>query len=145
MARAIQEFAEGRELICNISNVLSPSGTNGNAGQVNSLPADSALIGMTKAMSKDWGRYNVCFNGITFRMIETQLTKRCNNFEPHLAIESRTLPSGLSSPSLKGLTSSIPLDRPGIPDEAAGSNYILCVFEINQIGGQVLIKGCGLN
>ncbi len=50
-----REAAQGIEVIRKVVNISSISGTNGNPGQVNYSAAKSALSGMTRTLSKEWG------------------------------------------------------------------------------------------
>lgn len=70
-----QEAAKGREVIRKVVNISSVSGTSGNAGQVNYSSAKAALVGMTRTLAKEWGRFRVCVNCVAFGFIETRLTK----------------------------------------------------------------------
>lgn len=54
---AEREAEEGREVIRKVVNISSMAGTHGNAGQVNYSSAKAALVGMTKTLSKEWGRH----------------------------------------------------------------------------------------
>ncbi len=57
-----------------IVNTSSTSGLQGNPGQVNYSTAKAGLIGMTKTLAKEWGRYNVTVNAIAYGVINTRLT-----------------------------------------------------------------------
>ena len=83
---AKEEAAAGREVIRKVVNISSMAGTNGNAGQVNYSSAKSALVGMTKTLSKEWGRYKVCVNCVAFGFIETRLTKAMDDPETQIEI-----------------------------------------------------------
>ena len=45
-----------------IVNVSSTSGVAGNAGQINYAAGKAGIVGMTKSLAKEWGRYNVNVN-----------------------------------------------------------------------------------
>ena len=51
------EAAEGRDVFRKVVNISSISGICGNAGQVNYAAAKAGIVGATKALSKEWGRY----------------------------------------------------------------------------------------
>src|SRR3546814_6510126 len=57
---AKQEAASGEETFRKVVLISSMAGTHGNAGQITYSSAKSALVGMTKTLSKEWGRYKVC-------------------------------------------------------------------------------------
>jgi 3-oxoacyl-[acyl-carrier protein] reductase len=144
-AFAKKEAAEGREVFRKVVNISSVAGTNGNAGQVNYSSAKAAMIGMTKTMAKEWGRYKVCVNCVAFGAIDTRLTKSFDDPESKIVIEGKEIQAGIPGSVVAMLPQVIPLGRAGTPEEAAGGVYILCIPESNYISGQVLIVGGGLN
>ena len=58
-----------------IINISSTSGTHGNAGQANYAAAKAAVVGLTKAVAKEWGPLGVRANAIAFGLIDTRLTR----------------------------------------------------------------------
>src|SRR3954471_23773435 len=68
------EREEGREVFRKIVNVSSISGTMGNAGQANYAAGKMALVGLTKALAKEWGQFKINVNAVAFGYIETRLT-----------------------------------------------------------------------
>jgi len=142
---AKQEAAEGREVIRKVVNISSMAGTNGNPGQVNYSSAKAALVGMTKTLSKEWGRYKVCVNCVAFGFIETRLTKAMDDPETQIEIEGQTIQAGVPGAMLGALKTMVPLGRAGTPDEAAGGVYLFCIPESDYVSGEVLIVGGGVN
>jgi 3-oxoacyl-[acyl-carrier protein] reductase len=140
-----KEAAEGREVFRKVVNVSSMAGTNGNAGQINYSSAKSAMIGMTKTMSKEWGRYKVCVNCVAFGMIDTRLTKANDDPESRITIEGQTVQAGVPAAVRAAMSSMVPLGRAGTADEAAGSIYLFCIPESNYVSGQILLVGGGIN
>jgi 3-oxoacyl-[acyl-carrier protein] reductase len=140
-----QEAAEGHEVIRKVVNISSMAGTHGNAGQVNYSAAKSALVGMTKTLSKEWGRLKVCVNCVAFGFIETRLTKANDDPETKIEIAGREIQAGVPSTMLDALETMVPLGRAGTAEEAAGAVYLLCIPESDYISGQVLIAGGGLS
>jgi 3-oxoacyl-[acyl-carrier protein] reductase len=61
-ARAAGEPVGCRKVV----NISSLAGTGGNAGQANYSSAKAGITGLTKAMAKEWGRYNVTVNTVAF-------------------------------------------------------------------------------
>ena len=55
-------------------NISSLAGLYGNAGQVNYASAKAGIIGLTRTLAKEWGRYKVNVNAVAFGFIETRLT-----------------------------------------------------------------------
>lgn len=140
-----QEAAQGREVIRKVVNISSMAGTHGNAGQVNYSSAKAALVGMTKTMSKEWGRLKVCVNCVAFGFIETRLTKPMEDPSTRIEIDGKIIQAGVPGEMLGALKTMVPLGRAGTPEEAAGGVYLLCCPESDYISGQVLIVGGGLS
>lgn len=138
-AMARQEAAEGREVIRKVVNVSSLAGTHGNAA------AKSALVGMTKTMSKEWGRSKVCVNCVAFGIIDTRLTEPTSNSGASISIAGQPLQTGIPSKVRNALLDNVPLGRAGTAQEAADSLYLLCTPESDYISGQVLIVAGGLS
>jgi 3-oxoacyl-[acyl-carrier protein] reductase len=121
------------------------AGTNGNAGQVNYASAKAAMIGMTKTMSKEWGRYRVCVNCVAFGFIETRLTKPNDDPQTRIEIEGQTIQAGVPGAMLQSLKQIVPLGRAGTPEEAAGGVYLFCIPESDYISGQIVQVGGGIS
>lgn len=143
-AMAKQEAAEGREVIRKVVNISSISGTHGNAGQVNYSSAKAALIGMTKTLSKEWGRFKVCVNCVAFGFIDTRLTKANDDPETKIEIAGQQIQTGVPAAVRGALKTMIPLGRAGTPEEAAGGVYLFCSPESDYISGEVLLVGGGV-
>jgi 3-oxoacyl-[acyl-carrier protein] reductase len=141
---AKQEAADGREVIRKVVNISSMAGTNGNAGQINYSSAKAALVGMTKTMSKEWGRYKVCVNCVAFGLIETRLTTSNERPETRFEIDGKAIQAGLPAAALDGFRNAVPLGRAGTADEAANGIWLLCVPESDYVSGQVLLVNGGL-
>jgi 3-oxoacyl-[acyl-carrier protein] reductase len=139
-----KEAAEGREVIRKVVNISSMAGTNGNAGQVNYSSAKAALVGMTKTLSKEWGRYKVCVNCIAYGFIETRLTQANDTPESLIEIDGQLVQIGVPPGTIDALSRLVPLGRAGTVTEAAGSVYLMCIPESDYISGQVLLVGGGM-
>jgi 3-oxoacyl-[acyl-carrier protein] reductase len=142
---AKQEAEQGREVMRKVVNISSMAGTHGNAGQVNYSSAKAALVGMTKTLSKEWGRYKVCVNCVAFGFIETRLTKPNGDPATLIEIEGRSIQAGVPVAMLGALKTMVPLGRAGTPEEAAGGIYLFCIPESDYISGEVLIVGGGVS
>ncbi|MCP3732536.1 SDR family oxidoreductase [Sphingomonas sp. MG17] len=139
MAQA--EAEQGIERVRKVVNISSISGTNGNPGQVNYSSAKAALVGMTKTLSKEWGRYKVCVNCVAFGLIGTRLTQP----DAVVEIEGQPAQTGMPAHALERFRTAVPLGREGTPEEAAGSIYLLCIPESDYVSGQVLLVAGGMN
>ncbi|HLZ58805.1 MAG TPA: SDR family NAD(P)-dependent oxidoreductase, partial [Ktedonosporobacter sp.] len=69
-----EQAANGQANPRKIINVSSVSGIYGNAGQVNYSAAKAGIVGVTKTLAKEWGRYNVQANAVCYGFIDTRLT-----------------------------------------------------------------------
>jgi len=127
-----------------VVNVSSISGLFGEATQFSYSAAKSALVGMTRSLAKDWGRYNVTVNCVAFGYIETRLTQVYEGEAPQIEVGDRTIKVGLDVAQLEMMKRLIPLGRAGTPDEAAGAVYLFCTPESDFISGEVIVAGGGL-
>lgn len=142
---ALLEAAEGREVIRKVVNISSMAGTCGNAGQINYSSAKSALVGMTKTLAKEWGRYKICVNCIAFGFIETRLTVANDDPASRIEIGAHEIQAGVPSATLASLETIVPLRRAGTPAEAAGGVFFFCCPDSNYVSGEVLHVGGGLS
>jgi 3-oxoacyl-[acyl-carrier protein] reductase len=138
------EAAEGRRVHRKVVNISSISGLYGNAGQVGYASAKAALVGMTRTLAKEWGRYAVNVNCVAFGWIETRLTQALTDDPATIEVGGREVAVGIQPQMREMMRMAIPLGRPGTPDEAAGAVYLLCTPESDYISGQVLVAGGGL-
>src|SRR6266550_7320726 len=134
---AKQEAAEGNEVFRKIVNVTSISGTMGNAGQANYSSAKAGVVGLTKTIAKEWGQFKINVNAVAFGFIETRLTaaKEESNV---MEIGGETVQLGIPDQMRQMAPVTIPLGRPGTPEEAAGGIFFLCSPWSNYVHGQVL-------
>ena len=134
----------GREVFRKVVNISSIAGLGGNAGQVNYATAKAGIIGMTRTLAKEWGRYKVNVNCVAFGLIRTRLTEVPAGAGGAISIEGRTIKVGISQELLEMSERMIPLGRTGTPQEAAGAVFLLCLPESDYVSGQVLVCGGGL-
>ena len=138
------EAAQGQRVQRKVVNISSAAGTNGNAGQSNYSSAKAGIIGLTKALAKEWGRYQVNVNAVAFGWILTRLTDAiAGSPEAQIEIEGRKLPFGINPEVRRHLETMTPLGRAGTPEEAAGAVYLLCTPEADYISGQVVMCSGG--
>ncbi|MDT0496128.1 SDR family oxidoreductase [Algiphilus sp. W345] len=143
--QAKKEAAEGQEVFRKVVNISSIAGTGGNAGQANYSAAKAGIIGLTKAMSKEWGRLKVNVNCVAFGLIKTRLTEAAAGSDANIDVEGRKIKVGVNPDLLKTMEAMVPLGRSGTPAEAAGAVYLFCTPESDYISGQVLLCGGGFS
>ena len=138
--------AAGTDVPCRkVVNISSIAGTGGNAGQANYSAGKAGVLGLTKALSKEWGRYNVTVNAVAFGLIRTRLTEVPAGGDGKIDIQGRQLAVGVNPDLLESMEKGIPLGRAGTPDDAAGAVYLFCTPESDYVSGQVVVCGGGFN
>ena len=142
---AKRETAEGRRVMRKVVNITSIAGTDGNAGQAGYSSGKAGVIGLTKTMAKEWGRYNVNVNAVGFGMIETRLTQPITPEGATIDVQGRQIAVGVQPKMLESLKSVCPLGRAGTPDEAAGAVLFFCSPLSDYVTGEVLICGGGMH
>jgi 3-oxoacyl-[acyl-carrier protein] reductase len=139
-----QEAAEGREVFRKVVNISSVAGLYGNAGQLSYSAAKASLIGVTRTLCKEWGRYKVNVNCVAFGLIHTRLTQAIEEKQATIDVAGREIKVGVQPHLLQTIDRLIPLGRGGTPEEAADAVYLFCTPESNYISGQVIVAGGGL-
>ncbi|MCC6007892.1 MAG: SDR family oxidoreductase [Rhodobacteraceae bacterium] len=139
------EAAEGRVVHRKVVNISSVAGLYGNAGQVNYSAAKAAIVGLTRTLCKEWGRYRVNVNAVAFGLVNTRMTQPLARGEDALVqVGDRALRMGVQEAMLDDISRLTPLGRGATPEEAAGAVYLFCIPESDYISGQVLVAGGGL-
>ena len=141
---AKQEAAEGREVFRKVVNISSLAGLYGNPGQISYSAAKSALIGVTRTLCKEWGRYKVNVNCVAFGLIQTRLTQAIEEKQATIDVAGRAIKIGVQPQLLEAIDRMVPLGRGGTPEEAADAVYLFCTPESNYISGQVVAVAGGL-
>ncbi|HEV2325637.1 MAG TPA: SDR family oxidoreductase [Terracidiphilus sp.] len=142
---AKQEIAGGRRVMRKVVNITSISGTDGNPGQVGYSSGKAGVIGLTKTLAKEWGRYNVNVNAVGFGLIETRLVQPLNGEGASMSMHGHQIRLGVQPSLLDSVKSACPLGRLGTPDEAAGAVLFFCSPLSDYVTGEVLICGGGLH
>ena len=107
-------------------NISSVSGVMGNAGQSNYSSAKAGVIGMTKALAREFASRGVTVNAIAPGFIETEMTKK------------------LSEKMIKTWADQIPLKRFGRPEDVSHAVLFLASEEASYITGHTLEVDGGL-
>lgn len=109
-----------------IINISSIVGESGNFGQTNYAAAKAGIIGFTKSLAKELGRFGVRVNAVSPGFIETKMTE--------------SVPEQIKM-AVKQLT---PLGRFGKPEEVANVVYFLATEEASFVTGTVIHVSGGL-
>jgi len=113
--RTMVKQREGK--VINISSVI---GLRGNIGQANYAASKAGIIGLTKSVAKEVGRYGITVNAIAPGFIDTPMTEKLQGKEKEKFI------------------SQIPAGRMGKPEEVASLTSFLASDEANYIIGEVI-------
>ena len=141
---AKQEAEEGQEVFRKVVNISSIAGTGGNVGQANYSSMKSGVLGLTKSLAKEWGRFKVNVNAVAFGFIETRLTQATQEKVSIKVDGGKEAAVGLPPKVFEGFERMIPMGRAGTPEEAADAVYLMCCPESNYVSGQTIICGGGL-
>ncbi len=109
-----------------IVNVSSVVGLMGNPGQANYIAAKAGLIGLTKAIAKEYGAKGITCNAVAPGFIESDMTKK--------------LPEALKNKYLE----SIPAGRFGQPEDVAAVIAFLVSDGAAYVNGQTIAVDGGL-
>jgi 3-oxoacyl-[acyl-carrier protein] reductase len=109
-----------------IINISSVSGFRGNPGQVNYSASKAAVLGMTRAISREIGGRSVTCNAICPGFITTEMTAAMGEMMGELVKKN------------------IPVKRFGEADEIADAVLFLASDSAAYITGQVLVVDGGL-
>jgi len=103
-----------------IINIASVVGAVGSAGQANYAAAKAGVLGFTKSLAREVGSRNITVNAVAPGWIETDMT--------------RNLPEA----QRQALIATIPLQRPGEPQEVAKVVAFLASADAAYITGETL-------
>ena len=142
---AKREALHNQRVMRKVVNITSIAGTDGNPGQSGYGSAKAGVIGLTKTLAKEWGRYNVNVNAVGFGLIETRLVAPTTPADASLHIHGTNIKIGVPASALEALKERCPLGRLGTPEEAANAVLFFCSPLSDYVTGEVLICGGGLH
>lgn len=140
---AMKEAADGQEVFRKVVNISSIAGIGGNFGQANYSSMKAGILGLTKSLAKEWGRFKVNVNCVAFGVIDTRLTEATDE-KKTVIVDGKEVAIGIPRKVKERFAQMIPLGRAGTPEEAADAVYLFCSPESNYISGQTIIAGGGL-
>jgi 3-oxoacyl-[acyl-carrier protein] reductase len=141
---AKKETAEGRRVYRKVVNITSIAGTDGGPGQAGYASGKAGVIGLTKTMAKEWGRYNVNVNVVGFGMIETRLTQALSDHSK-IEVKGQEIRIGVQQAVLDKLVAGCPLGRAGTAEEAANAVLFFCSPMSDFITGELLMCSGGMH
>lgn len=143
-ATAKREIASGERVMRKVVNITSISGTDGNPGQAGYSAGKAGVIGLTKTLAKEWGRYNINVNAVGFGLIQTRMTQP---LKPggNIHVAGKDVPIGVQPSVLESVAAACPLGRLGTPEEAAGAVLFFCSPLSDYVTGEVLICSGGFH
>jgi 3-oxoacyl-[acyl-carrier protein] reductase len=142
---AKSEAARGVRVMRKVVNITSIAGTDGNPGQAGYSSGKAGVIGLTKTLAKEWGRYNVNVNAVGFGLIETRLVQPIDGQNANMQMHGHEIRIGVQPSMLESLKNACPLGRLGTPDEAASAVLFFCSPLSDYVTGEVLICGGGMH
>jgi 3-oxoacyl-[acyl-carrier protein] reductase len=120
-----------------IVNVSSTSGLHGNLGQANYATAKMGIVGLTKTVAKEWGRFGVRCNAVAFGFIDTRMTRPKEEGEA-VEVEGQEVTQGIPEAMRERAFTANPLGRPGEAEEAAGGIVMMASPLASYVTGHTL-------
>jgi 3-oxoacyl-[acyl-carrier protein] reductase len=96
------------------------------------------IVGVTKTLAKEWGRFNINVNTVAYGFIETRLTA-AKETQAKVHIGENEIQLGIPQERRDLAAQFIPLGRPGTPAEAAGPVLFLASPLSDYVTGHVLL------
>lgn len=143
--KAKKENESGAPVMRKVVNITSISGLDGNAGQIGYSSGKAAVVGMTKTLAKEWGRYNVTVNAVGFGLIDTRLIRPMDGAQDEISIGTRQVRVGMQEQAREQVKRTIPLGRLGTADDAANAVFFFCSPLSDYVTGEVLVCSGGVH
>src|SRR6201999_3583437 len=119
---AKKEIAASQRVMRKVVNITSIAGTDGDPGQAGYSSGKAGVIGLTKTLAKEWGRYNVNVNAVGFGLIQTRLIQpMAEGKDTSIDMQGRKIKIGVHPKMLDWAKTACPLGRTGTPEEAASA------------------------
>ena len=142
--RWLRSNADSTSPIRKVVNISSTMGLHGGPTQLAYSAGKAAVVGLTRTLAKEWGRFNVTVNAVAFGAIETRLTSPYDD-EPNISmVKGQPRKVGLSKEQIAQAALASPLGRLGTPEDAANAIYLMCAPESNWITGEVILASGGV-
>lgn len=109
-----------------VINITSIVGEAGQAGQVNYAASKAGMIGMTKAMAREFASRNITVNAVAPGYIETDMTGVLTDDQKH------------------AMLTTVPLARPGTAQDVASAVRFLATDDASYITGHTLDVNGGM-
>lgn len=122
---------EGRQVHRKIVNVSSIAGIYGAVGNANYATAKAAVIGLTKAVAKEWAPFLVNCNAVAPGIIDTRMTAARGESPDSAAL-------GIPGEVRDNILRAMPFGRIGVPDDVAAAIEFLASPASDFITGEVL-------
>lgn len=142
--KAKAEMEARAPVVRKVVNITSISGLDGNPGQAGYSSGKAAVVGLTKTLAKEWGRYNVTVNAVGFGLIDTRLTQPMDA-AASIVIGERQVRVGIQEQVRDQAARTIPLGRIGGPEDAAKAVFFFCSPLSDYVTGEVLVCGGGIH
>jgi 3-oxoacyl-[acyl-carrier protein] reductase len=140
---AKREAEQDRPVMRKVVNITSVSGVDGIAGQAGYGSGKAGIIGLTKVLAKEWGRYKVNVNAVGFGFIETRLTQPLGAQAAEIDVKGQKIKVGVPAAAIDAVKQRCPLGRFGTVEEAAGPVFFFCSPLSDYVSGEVLICSGG--
>ncbi len=128
-----EPFSQNRCII----NVSSTSGLHGNVGQANYATAKMGIVGLTKTVAKEWGRFGVRCNAVAFGFMDTRMTRPKEDGET-VEVGGHEIVQGIPEAARDRAFTANPLGRPGTAAEAAGGIVLMASPLAGYVTGHTL-------